>query len=125
MKGKALMTAGLCTLVVALAQAGFRPASARATQRSALARTIIKVETHQSIFKLSAKTAPRGVVIFKVINTASFRHDFSIKGRTTRALAQGESETLRIAFLRPGRYTYRDTIDHHASWGLKGVFTIT
>jgi hypothetical protein len=125
MKRKALITAGLCALAVALAQVGVRPASANATHRAAMAKTIIRVETHQSIFKLSATTAPRGVVIFKVTNTASYRHDFSIKGRTTRPLSQGQSQTLRINFLRPGRYPFRDTIDHHASWGLKGVFTIT
>jgi uncharacterized cupredoxin-like copper-binding protein len=125
MKSKALLTAGLCALAVALAQAGLRPASARATHKAASAKTIIMVETHQSIFKLSAKTAPRGVVIFKVKNTASYRHDFGINGQTTRALAQGQSQTLRVNFPRPGRYPYKDTIDHHASWGLKGVFTIT
>jgi plastocyanin len=125
MKRKAFMTFGLCALAMAPAQVGLRPASAQAAHRAGLARTIITVETHQSIFKMSAKTAPRGVVIFKVKNTASFRHDFSIKGRTTSALSQGQSETLRVTFLRKGRYPYKDTIDHHASWGLKGVFTIT
>jgi hypothetical protein len=74
---------------------------------------------------MSAKTAPRGVVIFKVTNNASYHHDFSINGHTTRALAQGQSETLRITFQRKGGYPYKDTIDHHASWGLKGNFRIT
>jgi plastocyanin len=125
MKRKALMITGLCALAVGLAQVGVRPASANATQRAAMATTIIRVETHQSIFKMSAKTAPRGTVIFKVTNTASYKHDFSIKGRTTRPLSQGQSQTLRVTFLRPGRYPYKDTIDHHASWGLKGVFRVT
>ncbi|HKD94021.1 MAG TPA: hypothetical protein VKB43_04850 [Gaiellaceae bacterium] len=125
MKCKALMIAGLCALGLALAQAGLRPASALATHRAPLAKTIITVEIHQSIFKMSAKTAPRGVVIFKVRNNASYRHDFSINGQTTRALAQGQSETLRVTFNRKGRYPYKDTIDHHASWGLKGNFAIT
>ena len=102
-----------------------RPASAHATHTAGLVTTTIKVETHNSIFKMSAKTAPRGIVIFKVTNTAHFRHDFSIKGRTTRVLSTGESATLRVRFPRKGRYTYKCTVDHHASWGQKGVFTIT
>jgi uncharacterized cupredoxin-like copper-binding protein len=125
MKRTALMITGLCAAVaVALAQAGLRPASAHATH--SLAKTIIKVETHGSIFKMSAKTAPRGVVIFKVTNTNHYtRHDFSIKGRTTPVLSYGQSATLRVDFLRPGRYPYKCTLPHHAGWGQKGVFTIT
>ena len=76
-------------------------------------------------FILSAKPAKRGIVIFKVTNVGALKHDFSIKGQTTRPLSQGQSQTLRVTFLRPGRYPYKDTIDHHASWGLKGVFIIT
>jgi len=125
MKRKALMITGLCALAVSLAQAGLRPASARATH-GALPVTTIKVETHGSIFKMSAKTAPRGVVIFKVTNTNHYtRHDFSIKGRTTPVLSYGQSATLRVHFLRPGRYPYKCTLPHHAGWGQKGVFTIT
>jgi uncharacterized cupredoxin-like copper-binding protein len=107
------------------AQAGLLRTSARATHRAALVRTTIKVTAHNSIFVFSAKTAKRGVVTFKVTNTAPFRHDFSIKGRTTRVLSQGQSATLRVTFRRKGRYTYKCTVDHHASWGQKGVFTIT
>ena len=39
MKRKALMTAGLCALALALAQVGLRPASAHATHKTALATT--------------------------------------------------------------------------------------
>jgi plastocyanin len=135
MKGKRLMlirtmiVSVSVTAVVALgtpAQAALRPASARAT-RAALVTTTIKVTTGKgnSRFILSSRTAPRGVVIFKFTNTARFRHDFSIKGRTTRLLSQGESAILRVTFLRKGRYPYKCTFDHHASWGQKGVFTIT
>jgi uncharacterized cupredoxin-like copper-binding protein len=128
MKRRALMITGLCALAVALAQAGLRPASAHATHR-ALPVTTIKVRAHNSHFILSAKSAPRGVVIFKVHatlngNTARFPHDFSIKGRTTRLIRPPQSATLRVTFLRKGRYPWRCTFDHHASTGEKGVFTI-
>jgi hypothetical protein len=125
MKRNALVTAGFCALAVALAQAGLRPASAHATHKAGLETATIKVTLHNSHFVLSANSAPRGVVIFKVHNTASFRHDFSINGRTTRLLTTGQSATLRVTFLRRGRYPWRCTFGPGASWGEKGVFTIT
>jgi hypothetical protein len=114
--------------VVALgtaAQAALRPASAHATHRAALVTTTIKVITHNSRYILSATTAPRGVVIFHVTNTAVFGHDFSINGHTTRVLKTHQSATLRVTFLKPGHYVYRDTVDHHVQWGDVGGFWIT
>jgi hypothetical protein len=134
MNGKALMlfrtliasvsVAAVLALGTA-AQASLRPASAQATRRAALATTTIKVTTHNSTFILSARTAPRGVVIFKVTNTASYGHDFSINGHTTKVLKTGQSTTMRVTFLKPGHYVWKDTVDHHAQWGDEGGFTIT
>jgi hypothetical protein len=107
------------------AQAALRSASAHATRRAALVTTTIKVTTFNSSFHLSAKTAPRGVVIFEVTNGAAFGHDFSIDGHSTRVLKTGESVTLRVVFLKPGHYVYKDTLDHHVQWGDVGGFTIT
>ncbi len=112
--------------VVALgapAQASLWSASAPATHRAALVTTI-KVTAKSFKFILSAKTAKRGIVIFKVKNTAAIQHNFSIKGRKTRKLSHGQSATLRVTFLRKGRYPYKCTVDSHASFGMKGVFTI-
>ena len=106
------------------AEAGLRPASANATHRAARATTI-RVSTHNSRYVLSSRTAPRGVVIFKVHNPASEPHDLTIKGQTTPLLTTGQSATLRVTFLRKGRYPYKDTFDHHASFGCRGVLTIT
>lgn len=106
------------------AQASLGPSSAQATHRAALVTTI-KVTATSFKFVLSKKTARRGVVIFKVTNTAAIQHDFSIKGRTTRKLSHGQSATLRVTFLRMGHYPYKCTVDHHASLGMKGIFTIT
>lgn len=149
MKAKTFTIAGLCALAVALAlpaggiaatptvtvvagaavgipaQAALRPASAHATRSATLVTTTIKVTTFNSSFHLSAKTARRGVVIFEVTNAAVFGHDFSINGHTTRVLKKGQSTTLRVTFLKPGRYVYKDTVDHHVRWGDVGGFTIT
>lgn len=105
------------------AEAGLRPASAHATNTAARATTI-RVSTHNSRYVLSSRAAPRGVVIFKVHNPASEPHDFSINHRTSKLLTTGQSTTLRVTFVRKGRYTYKDTFDHHASFGCRGGFTI-
>jgi plastocyanin len=110
--------------VVALGIPAQAPASASATHRAALV-TKIKVTAKNFKFVLSKKTAKRGVVVFKVTNTGSVQHDFSIKGRKTRKLSHGQSATLRVTFLRKGHYPYKCTVDSHASLGMKGVFTIT
>jgi hypothetical protein len=128
MNGKALMLFGTMIVSVSVAAVvalGTTAASARATHQAALVTTTIKVTTHNSRYVLSATTAPRGVVIFKVTNTASYGHDFSINGHTTRVLKTGESATLRVTFLKPGHYVYKDTVDHHAQWGDVGGFYIT
>jgi uncharacterized cupredoxin-like copper-binding protein len=110
--------------VVALGHPSQAPASADAIHRATLV-TKIKVTAKDIKFKLSAKTAKRGVVVFKVTNLGALTHDFHIKGRTTRKLSHGQSATLRVTFLRKGRYPYKCTVDGHAAAGMKGVFTIT
>jgi len=123
--GQIWTTARSRPFTVRIPQAGRRPASARATQRAALKTTTIKVSTHNSRYALSAKTAPRGVVIFKITNPASEPHDFSINGHTSKLLTTGESTTLRVTFHRKGRYSYKDMFDHHAQFGCRGGFRIT
>ena len=131
MNGKALMLirTTIVSVSVAAVAAPVIPAqaalSAHATRTGAPATTTIKVTTFNSSFHLSAKTAPRGIVIFKVTNGAVFGHDFSINGHTTRVLKKGQSATLRVTFLKPGHYVYKDTVDHHVQWGDVGGFTIT
>jgi uncharacterized cupredoxin-like copper-binding protein len=110
--------------VAAFATPAQASAAAHATHRAALVTTI-KVTAMDIKFKLSAKTAKRGVVVFKLKNTGALTHDFSIKGRTTRKLSHGQSATLRVTFLRKGHYPYKCTVDGHAAAGMKGVFTIT
>jgi hypothetical protein len=121
---KRTMIASVFVAAVVAVGAPLGSASAHAT-RSAARVTRITVSTHNSRYVLSAKTAPRGVVIFKVTNPASEPHYFYIKGRTTPLLRTGQSATLRVTFTRRGRYQYKDTFDHHAQFGCKGVFTIT
>jgi uncharacterized cupredoxin-like copper-binding protein len=85
----------------------------------------VKVSAKEFKFVLSAKSAKRGVVIFKVTNVGALPHDFSINGRKTPMLSHGKSNTLRVTFLRKGTYAYKCTVPGHAAAGMKGVFTIT
>ena len=111
-------------VAVGPAQASLSRGSADATH-SAVRATTIRVSTHIARFVLSAKTAKRGVVIFKITNPSQIVHDFSINGRTSALIKTGESTTLRVTFRRKGRYPYKDTFDHHAQFGERGVLTIT
>jgi uncharacterized cupredoxin-like copper-binding protein len=108
----------------ATAQAGRAPAVANAPQKAALLKTV-KVTAKDLSFTLSAKSATRGVVVFKVTNAGALKHDFQIKGRTTKLLSHGQSNTLRVTFLKKGKYPYKCTVPGHAAAGMKGVFTIT
>lgn len=95
-----------------------RPDAAQLVKRVNVAATEFK-------FTLSAQSAKRGVVIFKVMNTGALKHDFAINGRKTKMLSHGQSDTLRVTFLRKGAYPYKCTVPGHAAAGMKGVFTIT
>jgi plastocyanin len=134
MKGKALMLIRTTIVSVSVAtaaalgtsaHAALRPASAHATQRAALATTIVKVTTFNSSFHVNPKTVPRGVVIFKITNKALFPHEFSINGQTSKVLKKGQSTTLRVTFSKPGHYVYKDPLHGHVQWGDIGGFFVT
>jgi uncharacterized cupredoxin-like copper-binding protein len=114
--GAAIVFAG------ATAQAGRQ--APQAVQKPAL---LAKVNVAASEFKfvLSKKTAKRGLVTFKVTNVGAIKHDFQINGRKTKMLTHGQSDTLRVTFLRKGAYPYKCTVPGHAAAGMRGVFTIT
>ena len=109
--------------MAAFAQAGSRPSRTESPERTALLAQV-KVSLSDSKIVLSAKSAKRGLVTFKVTNTGARTHDFSINGRKTKALSHGQSNTLRVIFLRKGAYPYKSTETGDAAKGLAGVFTI-
>ena len=108
----------------ATADAARSPSVAKAPQGAALLKSV-KVTAKDLSFTLSAKSAKRGVVVFKVTNSGALKHDFQIKGRKTKLLSHGQSATLRITFLKKGGYPYMCTVPGHAAAGMKGVFTIS
>jgi plastocyanin len=118
MKQATIVFAALAIAVTAAANA-----SAQRAHPTLLAT--VKVSAKEFKFTLSAKTAKRGVVIFKVTNTGMLSHNFEISGRKTKLLSHGQSDTLRVTFLRKGHYPYKCTQPGHAAQGMAGVFTIT
>ena len=125
---KRIMVGTIAVAVVAFfgatAQAGRTPAVAKAPQQAALLKTV-KVTAKEFKFVLSSKSAKRGVVVFKVTNTGALKHDFQISGRKTKLLSHGQSNTLRVTFLRKGSYPYKCTVSGHAKLGMKGVFVVS
>jgi uncharacterized cupredoxin-like copper-binding protein len=124
------------TIAVAAALAAFLfvGASAQASSRhTGISRSVSKVGLFKTVnvaasefkFVLSAKSASRGLVVFKVKNVGKLTHDFKINGRSTKMISPGQSDTLRVTFLRKGAYPYTCTVPGHAAAGMKGVFTIS
>lgn len=117
-----IRTALVLTAVAAVLAVFTAPAGAQPRHQTLV--TTVKVTASEFKFVLSKKSAGRGVVIFKVTNVGALSHDFTISGRKTKMLSHGQSDTLRVTFLRKGAYPYKCTVAGHAAAGMKGVFTI-
>jgi uncharacterized cupredoxin-like copper-binding protein len=125
---KALLIGVLASVAIgsaaASAQASIHPALTRSSHAAALIKRV-NVAASEFKFVLNAKSAKRGVVVFRVTNVGKIKHDFEISGRKTKLLSHGQSATLRVTFLRKGSYPYKCTVKGHAALGMKGVFTIS
>jgi uncharacterized cupredoxin-like copper-binding protein len=131
--------AGLACLVAGLVWALFLvPAAPAKTATRAVTSTIIVTAGKPSefAFKLSKRQVPAGTVIFKVTNSGKVPHTFEVcssaagttkpntcKGRVTKSLAPGKSQTLTLT-LKKGKYEYLCTVPGHAKLGMKGVVGI-
>ena len=75
-------------------------------------------------FTLSKKTILKGTGIFKVTNKGELGHNFKIGGKKTVVLGAGKTATLRVTFLKAGKYAYLCTVPGHAAAGMKGVLVV-
>src|SRR5262249_39102115 len=125
---KAMVVVAVVVGAIAVPSASARvrgqPMRPQAAEKAALLARV-NVTASEFKFVLRPKSARRGVVGFKGKNVGKLGHDFKIKGRKTRVLSPGQSATLRVTFLRKGKYPYTCTVPGHAAAGMKGVFTIT
>jgi uncharacterized cupredoxin-like copper-binding protein len=101
------------------------PATAQQSNTKVTTITVTAGKPTEFSFKLSKKTAPHGIVTFKVTNSGALPHDFKIGGKTTKSLTPGNSATLRVVFGKAGAYPYLCTVTGHAAAGMKGVFKVT
>jgi uncharacterized cupredoxin-like copper-binding protein len=111
----------LALLGAALAVAA--PATASHTHHVAKTTTITVTATEFK-FKLSKSSAPKGTVVFKVVNKGHVAHDFKINRKKTPLLAPAKSATLKVTFAKAGKFPYLCTVPGHAASGMKGTFTV-
>jgi uncharacterized cupredoxin-like copper-binding protein len=114
----------LAVLAVLAVAAVVVPFAAARSSRTSLGATV-NVTATEFKFVLSKKTAKEGFVTFVVTNKGKIAHDFEIDGRKTRNLGPGKTQRLRVRIAKAGHYPYKCTIDSHAKFGMKGVFTVT
>jgi len=99
-------------------------ASSPSTQR-VTADTVTAGKPSEFHFGLTKKTVPTGTVTFLVMNKGNVPHDFKIAGHKTKLLSPGQSQTLRVTFLKAGKYPYFCTVTGHAVAGMKGTLTVS
>jgi uncharacterized cupredoxin-like copper-binding protein len=76
-------------------------------------------------FGLTKQTVPKGTVTFLVVNKGNVPHDFKINGHKTKLLTPGQAQTLKVTFLKAGKYPFLCTVTGHAAAGMKGTFTVS
>lgn len=101
------------------------PAGAQSSKVNVTTVAVVAGSPSEFKFKLSKLRVPHGVVVFNVKNVGQVGHDFKIKGRKTRILDPGKSDTLRVTFLKAGKYAFLCTVPSHAVLGMKGTLTVT
>jgi uncharacterized cupredoxin-like copper-binding protein len=100
--------------------------------------TVTVTKAAEFKFKLSKTSLKRGLVSFKVTNGGALSHDFKVcssnkanikantcTGRSTPLISPGQSNTLRVTFLRKGTYQYMCSVPGHAAAGMKGLIKVS
>ncbi|HLG09273.1 MAG TPA: PQQ-dependent sugar dehydrogenase [Gaiellaceae bacterium] len=85
----------------------------------------VRVEARDFSFVLSRRSVPAGSSVrFVVSNRGSTIHDFVVKGRRTRMLRPGQSQTIAVTFPRKGSYRFLCSVSGHSRLGMKGTFAV-
>jgi glucose/arabinose dehydrogenase/uncharacterized cupredoxin-like copper-binding protein len=85
----------------------------------------VQVVARDFSFGLSRRSVPAGSTVrFVVRNRGRTVHDFAVKGRRTRLLRPGASQTITVTFPRKGAFTFLCTVSGHARLGMKGAFGV-
>jgi hypothetical protein len=87
-------------------------------------RTVVTVIMTEFKDVLSVASAPRGLIVFKLVNKGQFGHNFAIAGKKSAIIGPSRRSLLVVTFTKAGRYHYRCTAPGHAEAGMKGVLAI-
>ena len=89
------------------------------------AQLTVRVDARDYGFKLSRLRVPTGSSVrFVVRNRGQTIHDFVVKGKRTRKLRPGRSQTIAMTFPRKGAFQFLCSVSGHAQLGMKGRFTV-
>jgi plastocyanin len=89
------------------------------------ATTKVKVTASEFKYVLSRKTAPKGTIVFTLVNKGKLPHDFKIAGKKTAKIAPGKTATLKVTVTAKSKKAYLCTVPGHAPAGMKGVFAVS
>ncbi len=110
---------------VAIAAVKVGGSSGPSTASSAPAATAVATLSDYEIV-LSKNTFESGPIEFTVRNTAATVHNISLEGvAKINNLKKGETATLTIPALEPGKYTLTCTVPGHKDLGMTTEFTVT
>ena len=124
----------------ALASLAVLPATGAKAGHAAIVQNVAVTVTKAAEFKfkLSKVALKKGIVAFKVSNGGNLPHDFKVcssnkgtltattcTGRSTPLVSPGQTNTLRVTFLRSGTYEYLCTVPGHAAAGMKGLLKVS
>jgi glucose/arabinose dehydrogenase len=85
----------------------------------------VRVDARDFSFKLSRLKVPAGSTVrFVVHNRGLTVHDFVVKGKRTRKLKPGRSQTIAVTFARKGAFRFLCSVSGHARLGMKGTFAV-
>jgi len=123
----------------ALASLAVLPAGAKSGHAGLVQNVAVTVtKATEFKFKVSKVALKKGIVAFKVTNGGNLPHDFKVcssnkgslsantcTGRSTPLVSPGQSNTLRVTFVRAGTYEYLCTVPGHAAAGMKGLLKVS
>jgi glucose/arabinose dehydrogenase len=116
-RAASLLTAGSAVFLAALL-----PGSSTATNAAAVT---VHVDARDFSFALSRRSVSAGSAVrFVVRNRATTTHRFAVKGKSTRRLASGKSQTIIVRFPDKGAFRFICTLSDHARRGMKGTFSV-
>lgn len=102
----------------------------RPTDAATTTITTVKASLVEYAITLDRTSVPAGDVDIVVTNNGKMPHSLTVMGRGVNAslpqeLQPGQTATLRITGIKPGRYAVYCPVDNHAQRGMRAMLTVT